>query len=377
MKSASAAAIAHLAQDDLRLTRCLRLTRLDGTIYRFTTKREALTVGAEVFVPVGAGDAANLRANDDLKGQGTDFEFPFEATAITEADVRAGRLDHALLELYVAVDWAASPPALVQDRRIRLGNWEWDNGTARVEARDLAQMLEDTVGNVFTADCTRNLGDSVCGVNLNPDAWAAATSYAVRQAGDVKVGDYVKMGNSAARVWQKCTRAGVSGAVEPTWNTTPGGATNEGGSPLGPAWEAFAWWGTTGAATGAASGTDARRVFSDSSLTEADGYWDEGLVTWLTGDNAGVAMEIESFGAAGSPSVQQVLLRLDLPNDIQVGDTYSITKGCNKSTDCAEVFDNIFNQRAPGRHMPGTERMLQTPDASGQSGPLSVLEGEF
>jgi hypothetical protein len=184
----------------------------------------------------------------------------------------------------------------------------------------------------------------------------------VRQAGDVKVGNYVKMGNSSARVWQNCVRAGVSGGVEPTWNTTPGGETDEGGSPPGPLWEAFNWWAAEGAVTGVVD----LRSFSDSSLVEADGYWDGGLVTWLTGDNAGVAMEIESFAAVGSPALRQVVLRLDLPNPIQAGDTYRVTKGCNKSTDCAAVFDNIHNQRAWGKLMPGTRTMLETPGASGR-----------
>lgn len=361
MKSADASAIAHLAAapgEVLRLARAIRITRKDAVKYLFTTHDEPLTIGAETFAPVGAGDHSNIRASDKSRGEGLDFQFPFEATSITEADVRAGRLDHALAELYDVVDWAASPPSLVQEARLYLGPWAWDRGLATVEARDLAQFLEDTVGEVVTADCNRVLGDAKCGVPLSVPAWAATTAYTVRPAGDAKLGSIVKSTNPAHRVWFKCTRPGTSGASEPAWDTTPGNTTDEGGSPLGPAWEAFTMWAGSGTVTGV---TDARQ-FADTSLVEADDWWaSQGLLTWLTGDNAGVAIEVESYQQSGG----QVGLEQAMPNAIQVGDTYTISRGCDKAGHCHAVFDNLKNKRAPGLAVPGTRVLLTTPDASG------------
>ncbi|QQP96485.1 DUF2163 domain-containing protein [Lysobacter enzymogenes] len=86
--------------------------------------------------------------------------------------------------------------------------------------------------------------------------------------------------------------------------------------------------------------SSARRVFTDSSRGEADGYFQPGVIRWLTGANAGA--QIEVFGYAG----KQFTLSLPVPYPIQPGDIYEVRQDCDNSlTMCKDRHDNILNFR--------------------------------
>jgi uncharacterized phage protein (TIGR02218 family) len=86
---------------------------------------------------------------------------------------------------------------------------------------------------------------------------------------------------------------------------------------------------TTAGSVTAVSSTEYFRIFTDSSLGQASDYFGAGLVHWLTGDNAGLSVEVRSF-ASGI-----VTLMLPMPNRITVNDTFNIVAGCRKRpVDC-------------------------------------------
>lgn len=61
-----------------------------------------------------------------------------------------------------------------------------------------------------------------------------------------------------------------------------------------------------------------------------------GLVTWDTGDNAGLSMEVYSFNGLTCD------LLLSMPFDIEPGDGFTITAGCKHDRrTCRDRFDNI------------------------------------
>lgn len=63
----------------------------------------------------------------------------------------------------------------------------------------------------------------------------------------------------------------------------------------------------------------------DSSLAKADHYFRYGKVNWLTGPNAPRSMEIKDYLNAGD-----ILLQSQMFDPIAVGDTYTISAGCDK-----------------------------------------------
>ncbi len=91
-----------------------------------------------------------------------------------------------------------------------------------------------------------------------------------------------------------------------------------------------------------------------------DGWFNGGLLTWQTGQNAGRAIEVKTWVAAGG----QVTLFLAMGYAIQAGDTFTVYPGCDKRrATCIAQFDNILNFRGEP-FVPGLDAVLEYPDAS-------------
>lgn len=97
-----------------------------------------------------------------------------------------------------------------------------------------------------------------------------------------------------------------------------------------------------------------RQKFKCSSLAQAAGYFTGGLVTFTSGNNDDLKMEVKEFDAT------QVTLALPMPNTVQVGDTLSIVAGCDKTAaTCKAKFNNIVNFRG-FPDIPGTDAIMET-----------------
>jgi uncharacterized phage protein (TIGR02218 family) len=109
--------------------------------------------------------------------------------------------------------------------------------------------------------------------------------------------------------------------------------------------------------TGTVSDLTNRRKFEDTTLTDADGFFDSGKIRWLTGNNAGVEIEVREY-LLTDPINPNIVLLDRMTADIQIGDTYSMTPGCNKSiAECRDVYENVINFRG-FPHLPGLAEYL-------------------
>lgn len=92
-----------------------------------------------------------------------------------------------------------------------------------------------------------------------------------------------------------------------------------------------------------------QQVFRDSARLEAEDFFGEGYVIWLTGLNAGQRMKVKSYAADGT-----FTLALPMPSVIGIGDTGTCVVGCRKrwEEDCKTKFNNLLNfggeKDAPG-----------------------------
>lgn len=94
--------------------------------------------------------------------------------------------------------------------------------------------------------------------------------------------------------------------------------------------------------TGTITSVTNRRVFADTTRTEADGYFLGGLLTWTSGNNSGLSMEVKQYTLATT----QFELMLPMRYTVQVGDGYSVYAGCDKAWEtCRDKFNNILNFR--------------------------------
>jgi uncharacterized phage protein (TIGR02218 family) len=113
-------------------------------------------------------------------------------------------------------------------------------------------------------------------------------------------------------------------------------------------------YGLTADAGTVASVTTARRVWVDTGRIEADDYYVGGKVKWLTGANAGRVMDVKQHKL----DTQTVELFEPMASDIEPGDTYEISRGCDKAfVTCRDVFDNALNFRG-FPYIPGVSDLI-------------------
>lgn len=112
-----------------------------------------------------------------------------------------------------------------------------------------------------------------------------------------------------------------------------------------------------------------RQVFTDSSRTEDDEWFEEGFVTFTSGANEDVSQKVKIFAAG------QFTTSLPLPFEIGIGDTFTAVAGCKKRherslanpsgiSDCVDKFGNIL--RFGGEpHGEGVDGLTALPDVGG------------
>jgi uncharacterized phage protein (TIGR02218 family) len=106
--------------------------------------------------------------------------------------------------------------------------------------------------------------------------------------------------------------------------------------------------------TGSLTTVTDRYTFRDSTRTEADDYFGEGIITFTSGACLGMSAKIRSYTSA----TKEFVLTLGMITDLQVGDTYTAIAGCRKrfQEDCITRYSNGINfQGEP--HMPGIDQI--------------------
>lgn len=341
-KAASVALKAHMALGTTTLATCWKCTRSDGQVFTFTDHDQAIVFNGLTYEAAGGYSAAAIQASDKLNVDNLEIDGLLDSESITEEDLLAGRWNSASIEIF-AVNWNDISQGRMLERVGTLGNVTIKRTTFTAELRGLMQPLQQPFGRVYTPQCNTDLGDARCKVRLNPPAWDASTAYTVRPARDAGLGSVVRPSAENARHF-KCTTAGTSGGTEPAWNTTIGGTTNDGSV----VWTTIQALTVTGTLTNVGS----KRTFTDTSRLEDDDFFAGGLLTWTSGLNDGLSMEVKSFASSIITLQQPMVL------DVEVGDTYILTAGCGKTVeDCKTKFDNILNMRG-FPYFPGNDRVI-------------------
>ncbi len=276
MQQLSTQLSAHLAQETTTLATCWSITRRDGMTLYFTEHDKDIVVDGHVYGAASGMSASAVTSQAGLMVDNLEFEGMLSAEAIAEADVLAGKYDHAEISVFM-VDYTSPDTGRLDLKTGWLGEVTLRGGQFVAEMRGLTSRLQQVIGEVYTASCRAQLGDGRCKKNL-----AAFT---------------------------------VSGTV---------------------------------------TSVEAAHAFKDSSRTELSNYFAYGVVTFTSGANAGIHMEIRDFSAG------RFGLFLPMPYPIAVGDSYTAVAGCDKSfQNCVTKFNNAVNFRGEP-HVPGTDKLLET-----------------
>jgi uncharacterized phage protein (TIGR02218 family) len=127
--------------------------------------------------------------------------------------------------------------------------------------------------------------------------------------------------------------------------------------------------------SGATSGTPTTLSFN-TNLTQADGYFDLGIVTFTSGANSGLSRTVKSY--VNSSGV--VTLVNPLPSAPSAADTFTIVPGCDKTqSTCLNKFSNLIHFRGypyiPNPETPYDGGAASTPPAPSSGGQTDSTVG--
>lgn len=345
MRTLTAAQQTHIAQENTTFATCLKLTFPDASVVGYTNHDNDLVVSGVTYSASSGYTPSDVKNTDQLNVNNMDVQGLIITGGVTAGDIAAGKYDGATVEIFI-INWTDVTEGAIPLHKGTIGEIFRDDNMFVAELRGIKQLLQQNVTEAYSTTCRAVLGDSRCKVRLDPPEWAATTAYTVRPAAEAGDGSVVKPSTENGRHF-KCITAGTSGGTEPTWDTVIGNPTTDGTVT----WEAIQALSLGGTVTSVTSLT----TFADTSLTEADGFWSLGKVTWLTGDNAGRSMEVKESTSSGGV----IQLYLPMPDTIQIGDTFTIEAGCARrlTEDCLTKYDNVNNARMEP-YIPGTDALL-------------------
>lgn len=305
MKTASAELKAHFGEDCMTLAVLWKVTRTDAVVMGFTTHdRDIAYPGDDPSEPevtyYAATGLTNSAAdsNSDLSIDNLEVTGFLDSSAITEEDILRGVYDGAVVEERV-VNWSDLSMGDMLIRRGTIGNVKTVNGIFQAELRGLTQKLTTQLGALYGPVCRAQLGSSVS--DAGTCRWLC----------NVDLDLYTQSGEVAA-------------SPNAVTITPAAGLIDMSASPP--------------EAAGA-------------------GYFDNGLITFTSGELDGRSFEIKTGDASS------LTLFLPLPVEPEAGDEFTITPGCNHTVDdCKDKFDNIVNFRGEP-FIPGPNVVLNYPDA--------------
>lgn len=281
----------------------VKLTRLDGTIFGFTTWDQDITYndgdGSVTYEAnnafVGSAVKQSIGANVD----NMDVQGLISSTKIAEEDIVAGKYDTAKLKLMFVIptDLGVGHMTLLLGT---LGDIKTADGQYTAELRSLSQKIAGQVGQLTSPTCrVRRLGDLRCAVGGLFGSGNALTFYRV--------------------------------------NVTVVSASN-------------------GPPTVVLSGTFPAQVTGGTDSS----WYNDGILHMLTGNNAGVEREIKTWSYGGGNVTAIMHEGFGIP--LQAGDTGYIEAGCDRTIGvCNSRFNNAVNFRGEP-YIPGLDKVLQQGD---------------
>ena len=332
MKTVGANLLTHLAEEVTTIAACWKLTTANNVVRGFTSHTVDLTVSGVLYRSAQGFTPTTIQGTSGMGVDNLNIHGFLDALGIREVDVNNGVYDGAQIEVFM-VNHADLTHGIVKMRKGFLGNVKLSRQGFESEVRGLLWRFQRTILELYSPGCRADLGDARCGVRLAPSVWTATMPFTARVTGDAKTGSLVKP-TVVNGFWYHCSVAGTSGGSEPTWNLVLGGMTTDG----------TVTWITIAAktVTGSVTTFTNKRIFRDTTRTEVDAWFMGGLLTWTSGENAGLTMEVKQFTAA----TKEFELALPMRNAIVVGDAYSVYAGCDKIlATCKNKFGNVQNFR--------------------------------
>lgn len=352
----SAGLQAHLAQPYQTIAWILKVTWDNGTILGFTSHDEIITYLGVDYDPVVGFWPFDVVTGSDLSVDNSSIKGILSSPSITIDDLRAGLWDGAQME-FSAVNWQNLAQGALVLRVGWLGEVKTGRDAFEAELRGLTQSFIHVIGVLTGPMCRNTLYDERCTIdpaaftfsstvnsvtqnqiincslsNPGPGGSVNITSITRANPGIVTTATPLGLSQGAPIMIANCT--GMTAVNGSTFIRSPSGSTFS----LGVDTSSYPAYTGSGTVT---------------PLGGTSGYFDGGVLTWTSGLNDTLSMEVRSYVPG------QLMLQLPMYYTIVAGDTFDVTAGCNKFLNtCLTKFANVINMNAEP-YLPGIDKIIQ------------------
>ena len=144
---------------------CWRIERRDGVCLGFTAHDRDLEIGGLVYRAAPGMLPSAISMSDGFDAATLDVAGALTSSALSEADLAAGRWDRAAVFVFL-VDWQAPEGEAVALARGELGDVAVKANGFEAELRGPAALLERPVVEQTSPECRAELGDRRCRVDM-------------------------------------------------------------------------------------------------------------------------------------------------------------------------------------------------------------------
>ena len=299
MKPIPAALQAHYNSGGTSLAYAILIQRADGTLFGFTSAADPLTLDLSPWASAEWPIAAQTAFVFDAR-QGLDV-----SSIVTTAGFAVDNLELTTLDDGTLFDRDDVMAGRWRNAAFRVFRYRWD--VATTIANDVETMMRGTFGEITLGENTLTIELRGIAQKLQQPVGIVSQQTCRARLGDVGTG--------------KCNKD----LTAFTHALTVTSVTN-------------------------------KQTFTASAAVQAADYFGEGIVTFNTGNNAGVSQKVRTF----SGGVFTLILPMVL--NVQVGDTFTAVAGCRKRLleDCKTKFNNVVNfQGEP--HRPTVDSITSPP----------------
>lgn len=152
-----------------RYTECIRITREDGEVYRFTAHDKDLDIEENEggIATYKAADSFKMTALENQAGlvvSNMDIDAIISDASIKESHIIGGLFDNANVELFLAF-WSQRGIQMLPLRTSWIGEIQTTGVSFKADLRGIAQKLQQMFVATTSLECRWAFGDSKCGVN--------------------------------------------------------------------------------------------------------------------------------------------------------------------------------------------------------------------
>ena len=378
MKTITPALKAHFGQETTTLAYIWHVLLSNGTTLGFTDHDQDITYNGVTYAASSGFTASNVETTSALNVDNLEVTGMLSHPTITEADLVAGIWDDATIVLRI-VNYCDLTMGDMYVRTGTVGQVTTKRSQFVAEMRGMMQPLQQNLLEHYSPGCRARLGDARCKVVLVPYTVTGSVTSAISQ----KAWNDTSLTQTTSV--QQAAIATIAGGLPADYGITNANpavvhAIGHGVS----SGELVAFSGVAGMT--AINGMQATATYIDVNtlsvaidttmlslpyppyveanpfgiyafggtltVVPTSEYFQNGVVTWLTGANVGLSMEVKLY------RIGYLELFQPMPYAVVVGDTYTAVAGCDgQFVTCKTRFNNHINFRGEP-WVPGMDQLM-------------------